>query len=419
MNGGSMTVLQVNKFGWAKGGSEAAYLGTMSLLERNGHTVIPFTMKDERNPPSEFSKYFVENVSYDNGGLAAKAGAAMKVVYSLDARRKMGALLGEIRPDIAHLHNFHHQISPSVFGPLKSAGVPFVFTVHDLKPMCPNYKMLVNGELCERCKGGRFYNCIINRCIKGSSAKSLVGTVEMYFHRLMRYYEDVELFITPSTFMRDKMVEYGFTEDRIKVIPNFIDLNAFRTSASDAGYVLYCGRLSGEKGVSTLLDAAGICREISFVIAGTGPLDESFRARVAALGMDNVKFAGHQAGEHLIRLYTGARVTAVPSECYENCPVSLLESFASGKPVVGARIGGIPELIEEGVDGVTFMPGDPYDLADKLRQVWGADVDAREKMGGAARRKAVTRHSPEKYYESLMKAYDTALHQGKANEKYS
>jgi len=407
--GGSMTVLQVNKFGWAKGGAEAAYLGTIALLENHGHRVVPFSMKDERNTPSMYSRYFVENISYDSGGVIPGISAAMKVVYSLDARRKMGALLGEIMPDIAHLHNFHHQISPSVFGPLKSAGVPVVFTVHDLKPMCPNYKMLVNGELCERCKGGRFYNCTINRCIKGSAAKSLAGTVEMYFHRIMKYYEDVNIFIAPSSFMRDKMVEYGFREDRIKVIPNFIDLNAFRPSGPDAGYVLFCGRLSEEKGVNTLIGAAGICREISFVVAGAGPLEERLRASAADMGLDNVRFVGYQTGEALVRLYSEARLTVVPSECYENCPVSLLESLASGKPVVGARIGGIPELIEEGVDGVTFRPGDPYDLADKLRRLWGAGGAGLKEMGFRARAAAESRHSPGKHYEALMAAYNSVL----------
>lgn len=411
-----MTVLQVNKFGWPKGGSEMAYLGTARLLEGHGHSVIPFTMKDDRNPPSVYSRYFVENVDFDCAGVFEKLGAAAKVVYSFEARDKMAALLSDYRPDVAHFHNFHHQISPSVFGPLKERGVPIVMTVHDLKPMCPNYKMLSGGALCERCKGGRYYNCILERCVKGSAIKSAVAAVEMSFHRLMGYYNDVDVFIAPSSFMRAKMVEYGFPPEKVTVVPNFIDSSVYSYAGKDKGYALYCGRLSEEKGVATLLEAAGLCREVRFCIAGTGPMEARLKADAARDGIDNVRFVGHQTGESLRRLYSGCRVTVIPSECYENCPMSALESFASGRPVVGARIGGIPELITEGVDGLTFTPGNAADLADKLRSIFHAGQGPIAEMARSARRKAEAAYAPDRYYRLLVGLYRDALHRRTGNE---
>jgi len=407
---GKLSVLQVNKFGWPKGGSERVLLGTIEYLKQRGHTVVPFVMKDGRNPASAYSRYHVENIDYSNLGLVGKAGAALRALYSLEARDKMSALLGDVAvPDVAHFHNFHHQISPSVFGPLRKRDVPIVMTVHDLKPMCPNYKMLTDGKVCERCKGGRYFNCTVNRCVKGSLSMSLAATAEMYFHRLMGYHEDVGLYITPGAFMRDKMVEYGFDPGRIKVVPNFVDTDAFTPSGRDEGYVLYCGRLTVEKGVRTLLRAASICPDVRFVIAGSGPQEEECRREAELAELHNVEFAGHVSGDALRRLMADCSFTVLPSECYDNCPLSLLESLSAGKPVVGSSIGGIPELIREGVDGLTFTPGDYEELAFCIRELYGMSESGRSAMGLAGRERVIQDHSPERYYSMLIGAYETAM----------
>jgi len=406
---GKLSVLQVNKFGWPKGGSEKVFLGTMEYLKQRGHTVVPFTMKDDRNPASAYSRYHVENIEYGGLGLFGKARAALRALYSFEAKRKMRSLLEAAAPDIAHFHNFHHQISPSVFGPLKDRGVPIVMTVHDLKPMCPNYQMLTGGGICERCKGGKFFNCLVNRCVKGSLSMSVAATAEMYFHRLMGYHDDVDLYITPGGFMRDKMVEYGFGPERITVVPNFIDTDTFTPSGSDEGYALYCGRLTVEKGVRTLFKAAALCPDVKFVIAGSGPLEEECRREAVMARYRNVEFAGHVSGEDLTRLVSGCSFTVLPSELYENCPLSLLESLSAGKPVVGARIGGIPELVREGVDGLTFEPGNPDDLAGRVRYMHGLSAKKRAEMGLAGRNRILLEHSQDRYYGLLMDAYNTAI----------
>jgi len=403
-----MKVLQVNKFHFPKGGSETAYFGISSLLEAHGHTVIPFSMKDPRNVPTPYQKFFVEHVSYEGGGAGGKLSAAAKIVYSTDARKKMRALLREVQPDVAHFHIFQHQISPSVFGPLQGARVPLVLTLHDLKPICPNYKMLTGDGICERCKGGKFYHSFLHRCSKGSALKSLVSTVEMYFHYAMRYYQSVDRYIAVSDFYRRKMVEFGFPGDKVVLIPNCIDPGAFPVSDTDGGYGLFFGRLSEEKGVATLLTALSSCPEIPFVIAGSGPLEASLKNVAAELGLRNVSFCGFKKGGELLDLIRRASFTVIPSEWYENCPMSVLESLSTGKPVVGARIGGIPELIDDGVDGFTFESGNTEDLAGKLRLVW-ADPLRRREMGLRGRAKVEREYHPEKHYRSIMRVYNEVL----------
>lgn len=402
-----MNILQVNKFHWMKGGSEAAYFGLMELLQKHGHQVVPFSMKDSRNLPSEYNDFFVEQIDYDSPGIFPKISAAAKIVYSLDAKAKMGALLDTFSPDIAHFHIFQHQISPSVFGPLRKKNVPLVLTLHDLKPLCPNYKMLCDGRICELCKGAKFYHCVKNKCAKGSRIKSLVSTVEMYFHYFRGYYQSVDRYIAVSDFFRKKMIEFGFDERQVVTIPNSIDASRFAFSAEDDGYGLYFGRLSEEKGVGTLLQALSACPEIPFLIVGTGPLEAVLRQQAADLKL-RVKFYGFQKGEELQGLIRKASFTVVPSEWYENCPMSVLESLSIGKPVIGAHIGGIPELIAERVDGLTFKPGDVDELAAKMRFLW-QDPTLRKAMGRRGRDKVERDYNPEKHYNSIMALYHEVL----------
>ncbi len=405
-----MKILSINKFFWPKGGSEAVFLGERALLEGHGHNVIPFSMKGERNLESPYSRFFIENVDYSGGGgIKAKLDAAGKIIFSLEARRKMASLLSEERPDVAHFHIFQHQISPSVFGPLRAKGVPLVLTLHDLKPLCPNYQMYVGGRICEECKGRRFYRCVANRCTKGSLAMSAVNMVEMYLHYALGYYQQVDKYIAVSRFYRDKMLEYGFGADQVVHLPNFIDSDAFEVSQRDDGYALYFGRLSQEKGLDTLVEAAALVDDIPLVLVGTGPLEEQLKKEVAAKGLSHVRFAGFQTGQALRELVAGASFTVLPSRWYENCPMSVLESFAQGKPVIGADIGGIPELISEERDGLTFESGNAEALAQAMTRMWSYSPEQRREMGLAGRKKVEEEHSPEQHYERLFSVYKSVL----------
>ncbi len=402
-----MDILFVNKFFWRKGGSETVFFDEMAMLEAHGHRVIPFAMHDERNLDSPYARYFVEHIDYE-GGLRQKLIGAGRVLYSFDARRQMTRLLADHPVDVAHFHIFQHQISPSVFAPLRKAGVPLILTLHDLKPMCPNYRMYTQGRICEACMGRRFYNCVRYRCTKNSRFKSLINTVEMYFHYAMRYYQKVDRFIAVSRFYREKMIEFGFPPEQVVHIPNFIDTQRFRHVDRDQGYGLYLGRLSWGKGLETLIDACAKTPQIPMVIAGTGSLEDDLKAEVARRGLDNVRFVGYQTGNALQRLIEDASFSVIPSQAYENCPMSVLESLAVGTPVIGSRLGGIPELIEDGEDGLHFTPGDAEDLAQKMLFLWSSDT-LRKEMGYAGAQRIAREHAPERHYQRLTGLYEAVL----------
>ena len=403
-----MKILVINKFYWRKGGSEAVFFKEMELLEAHGHAVVPFSMQHPNNEHSPYEQYFVKNVDYDDVKLVNKLFAAGKVIFSIEARRMLKSLLDHESVNVAHFHIFQHQISPSVFGLLTAKKIPLVLTLHDLKPICPNYKMLSNNEICERCKGRKFYYCLLNKCSNNSWARSLVNTVEMYFHYSMRYYQSVDKFIAVSAFYREKMIEFGFSENQVVHIPNCVDATSFSFSSDDLGYGLYFGRISEEKGLATLLHALSYCRDIPFLIVGSGPVEAHLQCLAAELKLVNVRFCGFHKGEALQKLIREASFTVIPSEWYENCPMSVLESLSTGKPVIGARIGGIPELIEEGIDGLTFESGNPHDLAEKMKLLWGNPA-LRKSMGLLGRNKVERDYSPEIHYERMLAVYNEVL----------
>ncbi|MCP4991076.1 MAG: glycosyltransferase family 4 protein [Colwellia sp.] len=403
-----MEILSINKYYWKKGGSESVFFNEKEMLESVGHTVIPFSMQSPQNEESKYSKYFVSEVDYTKPGLKNRVTSASKIIYSFEAKRKMEQLLSNHQPDISHFHIFQHQISPSIFGPLRKHNIPIVLTLHDLKPICPNYKMYVDGRVCEECKGRKFINCFKNRCTKGSTLGSLISTIEMYLHYAMGYYQGVDHYIAVSEFYRDKMIEYGFSPEKITYLPNYIDASEYQPDGTDNGYMLYFGRLSEEKGISVLLEAAKSLPDVPVYIVGSGPLEESLKQKATDEGLDNVKFCGFKAGAELKKLLMEATAVVVPSEWYENCPMTILEAFAAGKPVIGSNIGGIPELIEEGVDGFTFPPGDQAALAEKITLIWEDRSKARE-MGMQGRQKIEEKFNAEAHYDGLISIYESVL----------
>ena len=362
-------------------------------------------MHSKENLSSEYSQYFVNEVDYNNPGVFAKLKAAGTVLYSIEAKEKITSLLQNHKPDIAHFHIFQHQISPSVFAPLQQKKIPLILTLHDLKPICPNYKMFTNGHVCEQCKGRKFYKCFVNTCNKVSKVKSLISTIEMYLHYMLGYYQSVDRYIAVSQFYQRKMIEFGFPEDKISYLPNYIDTSSIPLSTKDDGYVLYFGRLSEEKGVETLIKAAQLCKEIKFKIAGTGPEEQSLQAMVERNNTGNIEFTGFKTGNDLNELIARSSFTVITSKWYENCPMSVLESLAYGKPVIGANIGGIPELIVDGNDGYIYSPDDHEDLAQKIKTLWDKGSD-RLDMGSRGRKKVEDKFNPELHYQQLIKIYN-------------
>lgn len=405
-----MRILQVNKYFYRKGGAETYLFDLLDLLAGAGHEVVPFAMRHPENRASEFDRFFVDEVDYDvPAPWYRRARQAARMVYSVQAASRMRSLVDAHRPDIAHVHNIYHQISPSILRVLARRSIPVVMTLHDYKLACPNYKLRTQGEICERCLSGKYYRAVKYRCIRGSLLGSAVCATELFLHRASGIYEDnVTTFLAPSNAMKSKVVASGIPDAKVEVLPNFVHVDRFTPSYEPSGYVVYFGRLSEEKGLLTLLESMRRVTGCRLVVAGDGPLRETLHRFVAGNGLHNVELVGRRTGAELERLVRDARATVLPSEWYENCPISVLESCAWGTPVIGARIGGIPELIEDGRTGLLFEPFSVEDLAAKIELVCGDDDLPRE-MGRNARLKAQREFDVTTHLERLVDVYDRAL----------
>lgn len=398
-----MKVLLANKFFFRNGGSEVVMFQERDFLLRSGHEVIDFSMQDERNLASPYADYFVAAQSYRNGGGLGKIATALALIHSHEAVEKIGRLIDATRPDLMHCHNIYHQLTPSIIGAAKARGVPVVLTLHDSKPVCPAYTRLSQGRPCSDCLDGDFSNVLKKRCADGSRGKSALLYIEAVVQRRMRNYERVDQFIAPSRFMRDSVL-HRFKSEQVALLYNGVDASSVPQGGSDEGYVLFLGRLSAEKGVETLLRAHESAQGAwPLWIAGTGPLAAEYRQRY-----QTANFVGHLAGEQLKNAIAGASVVVLPSECFENCPMSILEAMAYGKPVVGSRMGGIPELIEEGVTGFLFEPGNSNTLREVLASLMG-DPALRSHMGKHARHKVEREFSLEQHNQRLMEIYTSVV----------
>ena len=399
-------LLSINNYHYRRGGADIVYLEHAAMFEQLGWASAHFAMRHPRNLPSPWSEHFVDEIEL--GGqytFAEKVSKSLKVIYSLEARRKLDRVIQDFRPTIAHLHNIYHHLSPSILHTLRDRGVPVVLTAHDLKIACPNYRMLSGGEICERCKGGRYHNVVLRRCVHGSLPASILVSMEATLHSMLETYRrHVDRIVVPSRFFLDKFVEWGWSPGKFTYIPNFVDSQALEPDFEAGGYILYFGRLSKEKGLDTLVHAAAAAA-VPLKIAGTGPDEEQVRSTAAALGAD-VDFLGFRSGKDLHDLIRQSRAVVLPSEWYENAPLSVLESFALGKPVMGARIGGIPELIEPGSTGWLFDSGNREMLAELLREVCAIAPGDIARMGRAARASAEQRFSRSAYLRSTLDLYE-------------
>jgi glycosyltransferase involved in cell wall biosynthesis len=399
------TLLAINNYNYYRGGAETVFLEQNRMFESMGWQVASFAMHHPKNLSSPWSRYFVDEIEFGEAySLIQKLVRAKKVIYSTEARRKLGQLIDDVRPDVAHAHNIYHHISPSILGLLKRRGVPAVLTLHDLKIACPAYNMLASDGICERCKGGRLYNVVVHRCIKGSAVLSGVVMAEAVLHRLIGSYRScVSRFVVPSRFYIAKLTEWGMPSHLFRHVPNFVDASRYEPHFTPGDGFLYLGRLSREKGLATLIRAAAAAG-CKVSIVGTGPQADELRALAREVRAD-VTFLGYLTGAALHEAVRRARVTVLPSECYENAPICVLESYALGKPVIGARIGGIPELIREGETGMTFASGDVASLVAAMQNVMTRADSAIAEMGRSGRRWVEREFTADLYRDGLLSMY--------------
>jgi glycosyltransferase involved in cell wall biosynthesis len=402
-----MRVLAAHKYYWPKAGAETYLFALERLLTQAGHEVVPFAMADPANRPTPWAKHFVSPVEFRGRRGPGDLARAARVVYSLEARRKMSALLREAPPDVAHLHNIAHQLSPSILDALAARRVPIVQTMHDYKLLCPVYTFRSQGETCERCKGGRFWHVVERRCNAGSLPLSAVNMVEAYVHAVRRTYDRVHVFHCPSLFVLAKMLEFGVPRERLAFVPHFVDAGAFTPAFGGGRYAFFAGRLAEEKGVDVLLAAHALVPGLELVIAGDGPRRAALEGSLDEGQKGRVRFAGHLTGAAFDEAWAGAACLVLPSTWYEVRPMAIHEAYARGKPVVSSRLGSIPEIVEDGITGRLVPPGDPAALGEAMKEL----VDDRpraEAMGRAGRALVETRYGPVRHLESMLAVYAQA-----------
>lgn len=401
----SRKLLSLNTYHYRRGGSDAVFFDHDALFKKMGWETAVFTMHHPLNEPSPLSEYFADELEFGNAySKWQKLKMAGKVIYSWEAKAKLEKLLKNFEPDIAHTHCIYHHLSPSVLSLLRSRGIPSVMTAHDLKLACPAYKMLNKNGVCEKCKNGNLLHLIKNRCIHNSLGASSLVAVESAIHKIFKLYKkNLDRVIAPSKFFKDKLIEWGWSSEQIVYIPNFIDINSYIPKYEAGDYFLYFGRLAPEKGVDTLIKAA-IDSDVKLLIAGTGPYESELRKLVPE-DSSQIEFLGFCSGDKLWDLIRNARAIVLPSQWYENAPISVLEAYASGKPVIGARIGGIPEMLEEDKTGYLFESGNRVELSGKLEKVKNLPDDTISNMGKAAREYVSMTFTAQRYMDDMLALY--------------
>lgn len=367
-----MKILIVNKFLYPNGGSETYIFKLGEELKRQGHEVQYFGMEHEGRIVGNRVNAYTSDMDFHGGSRLKKLIYPLKTIYSWEARRKIREVLDDFKPDVVHLNNFTYQLTPSIIVETrkweKQTGykVKIIATAHDSQLVCPNHLMQnpKTGEACTKCLGGKYGNCIKGKCIHGSTAKSIVGAAEAYYWKYRKIYRKIDIMICPSQFMADTLSTDPILRERIQVLRNFVDRPNIETDKEKEDYVLYLGRFSFEKGIHTLINAIDELPDIRFVFAGNGPLEEEVNKR------DNIENRGFITGEELYSTIARARFVILPSECYENCPFSVMESQMCGTPVLGSDRGGIPELIQVDKTGMLFEPGNIESLKSSILNLW-------------------------------------------------
>ncbi|MGI6312045.1 MAG: glycosyltransferase [Bacteroidales bacterium] len=358
-----MRILIANKYYYPRGGSEIYTIELEQLLSKNGHEVAVFAMQHQANIHNDYESFFPSEMDVNKRDIRSLLKSLIRPFGSREVRRNFKDFIRTFKPQVVHLNNIHSQLSPALAIIARKEKVPVVWTLHDHKLLCPRYDCIRDDKPCELCFDNRF-NVIRYRCMKNSLLASCLAYFEAIFWNKKLLDKITDVFITPSLFLMNNMAKGEYDQKKMKVIPNFIpDSKLSEIGSVKDNYYCYVGRLSKEKGVETLLKAAAHLPHFRLIVVGTGPLEFQLKEKYA---MENIKFVGFQKWQDLKSILGQAKFLTIPSECYENNPLSVIESLCLGTPVLGARIGGIPELINEGINGYTFTSGDQKDLISKI-----------------------------------------------------
>ncbi len=388
-----MRILLIHNFYQQFGGEDRVALQEESALQKNHEVVM-------------YSRHNDHLVSL---GPVGKANAALETINSRKTRSEIESLVSSHRPDVAYIHNVYPLISPSVYHTLHSLGVPIVQVIHDFRPLCANGWFYNKTGVCERCKQGNYLHAIRHRCYKDSYAYSALYAATMTYMRVSGALAKIDAFVCLTDFAKRKLMSAGVSSQKLFVRSNSIDISDVEPAIGSGSYVGYMGRLSREKGLWTLIRAMEKVNGPVLKIAGTGPEESAIRDYIIKNGVRNIELMGFLSGEESREFLRNCIFTVMPSEWYEMFPMVLLEAWATGKPVIGSRLGATKDLIEEGNTGLLFTPGDADDLAKKISRLYESPSSA-HRMGAMARLTVEERYSPKESEEQLMKIFRQVGH---------
>ena len=416
-----MRILLVNYRYFISGGPEKYMFNIKKMLEDNGHEVIPFSIHSNKNVETEYSKYFVEPIGgrdatyFDEVKKTPKSVWQMltRSIYSIEVEKAIKKEIRDIKPDLVYIIHFVNKLSPSVITGAKKMGVPVVLRLSDYFLLCPRFDFMYQKKICEDCLTKGYRSCIKKRCVKGSLFASVIRVFSMKFHNFIHVYRGVDAFITPSEFLKKKLVENGFDEKKITCIPTFTASKSEVGKPQVGVYGLYFGRITEEKGVEIVIKAYEKLPGYELKIMGDDTTEEAKRLKlyVEQRKIKNVEFLGFKSGIELEKVIKGARFTLIPSIWYDNLPNTALESFQYSKPVIASNIGSLPELVADGVNGFLFEAGNDRALVEAIKKF---DDDGRVvKMGAESRKRLETCFAPQAHYEVLMKVFNSVRRKGK------
>lgn len=412
-----MRILLVNYRYFISGGPEKYMFNIKNILQDKGHEVIPFSIHSNKNVETEYSKYFVEPIGSRDSVYFEECKKTPRVImqmlsrsiYSVGVKRALQREIKDVKPDVVYIIHFVNKLSPSVIRGAKLSGVPVVLRLSDYFLLCPRFDFLYNGKICEDCITDGYMTCIKKRCVKGSLFASFVRVFSMKIHKLMKIYDDVDIFITPSEFLKKKLESSGFDEKKIKCIPTFTISRNQCENFVVGEYGLYFGRITEEKGVDTVVRAYEKLPEYQLKIMGDDTTDEAVRLKkyIRDRNIKNIEFIGFKCGSELEEIIRKSRFSIIPSIWYDNLPNTALESFWYGKPVIASNIGSLPELVEDKYNGFLFKPGDVDDLVEKIKLF--DDEKLVEQMGDNSRDILNRKFSLKTHYDTLLNIFNTLV----------
>ena len=400
-----MKILMVNKFLYQKGGAETYTLSLGKILEKHGHEVQYFGLKNEKNTVGNNVDALVNDMDFSKG-VKANLNAPFRIIYNFQAKRQIRKVLDDFKPDIVHLNNIQFHLTPSIIVEVNNwrkeqkNNCKIIYTAHDYQLICPSHGLFdVNVKPCERCLDGKYIHCFQTKCVKNSRAKSLLGMMDAYYWKHSEAYSHVDAIICCSQFLKEKLDTQPQFRGKTITLHNFKDIISV-DDVKKKDYILEFGKLCKDKGTETLLKVAKMMPDKKFVFVGYGPAVELMSE------IDNVQYLGFKSGNELNRIIAEASISICPSEWYENCPFSVIESISYGTPVVGSLMGGIPELIREGIYGELFHAGDAKELKAKIEKIL---KDEKTLMQYTNNCKNVNYETSETYYKKLMQIYEGEL----------